>query len=96
MTDTQVAFWLVSAGIVEVIAVFIAIFVVFPSDNDWHTLLKAGFALMVLGLVVQIVRSIHYLEHGYYPIDVYFPMWITKDIGASLLIYYFAFVHPKK
>jgi hypothetical protein len=95
MTDYQVAFWLSAVGIVEVMAVLVAVFVVFTSENDWHPLLKLGFAFMVFGLVVQVVRSLHYLQHGHYPVDVYFPMWITKDIGAIMLIYYFAFIHPK-
>lgn len=95
MIDAQVSFWLIAMGILELIAVFVAIFVVFPSGYNLHPLLKTGFAFMVFGLVVQLIRSSHYLEFGAYPVDVYFPLWITKDIGAALLIYYFAFLHSK-
>jgi hypothetical protein len=96
MTDSQIAFWLVTMGVIELIAVFIAVFVVFPSDNGMHIIQKVGFATMVFGLVVQLIRSVHYLHHGAYPIDKIFPMWITKDIGACVLIYYYSFIFPKK
>ena len=95
MTDMQVAFWLIVIGALGMAAVFVAVFILFPSATDWHWMLKTGIALMVFGLVVRIVRTLHYLEHGHYPVDIYFPMWATKDIGASILIYYFTFVHPK-
>lgn len=96
MNDKQVAIWLAIILVFEVIAIFMAFIYVFAkADNGLHILLKIGFASMVFGLVVQVVRSIHYLDVGYYPIDKVFPMWATKDIGACLLIYYFAFIHPK-
>lgn len=97
MTDTQIAFWLIFAGFFEIIAVVVALFVVFPDEEqNLHIVLKAGFAIMVMGIVVQIIRSTHYLQHGHYPIDYIFPMWITKDIGASVMIYYYAFIHGKQ
>lgn len=96
MTDQQVAFWLVAMGAVELVAVVVAIFVVFPAGQELHQVLKLGFAVMSFGLVVQLVRSLHYLQHGVYPIDSVFPMWITKDVGASILIFYFAFIHGKQ
>lgn len=96
MTDQQIAFWLITAGVFEIAAIFIAIFVVFPSEElCLHPVLKFGFALTVFGLVVQIIRSTHYLQHGYYPVDVIFPMWVTKDLGISAIVFYFAFLHPK-
>lgn len=96
MTDYQVAFWLIFMGIIEILAVGAAIFFVFPSENKMHWLLKTGFAFMVFGLLVQVVRSTHYLHVGSYPIDHIFPMWLTKDIGASLLITYYAFVYHRE
>ena len=96
MTDQQIAFWLITAGVFEIAAIFIAIFVVFPSEEyQLHPMLKFGFALIVMGLVVQIIRSTHYIQHGYYPVDRIFPMWLVKDIGACILIWYFAYLHPK-
>lgn len=95
MTDIQVAFWLTLMGGVEIIAVFVAIFYVFLKDSGLHPVQKTGFALMVFGLVVQVVRSLYYLQHGSYPIDVHFPLWIMKDIGASVLIFYYAFLYKR-
>lgn len=93
MTDQQVTFWLIAMGAVELVAVFVALFYVFLGDKGLHTVQKVGFAIMVFGLVVQLVRSLHYLQHGSYPVDHVFPMWITKDIGACILIYYYSFIH---
>lgn len=95
MNDAQVAVWLTIALVFQVVSIFVAFIYVFAKPEGLHTLLKIGFASMVFGLVVQIVRSIHYLDNGFYPIDRYFPMWLTKDIGIMLCIYYFAFIHRK-
>lgn len=93
MNDAQVAVWLTVVMFFEVIAVCVAFFYVFAQDDaHMHVVQKIGFAFMVFGLVVQVVRSMHYLDFGYYPIDRYFPMWITKDIGAIILIYYYSFI----
>jgi hypothetical protein len=96
MNDKMVAMWLSIALVFQVIAIFTAFIYVFAkADNGMHVMLKTGFALSVFGLVVQIVRSIHYLDAGYYPIDHYVPIWLSKDIGIMILIWYFSFVHPK-
>lgn len=97
MNDKQVAMWLSIMLVIELVAVFVAFIYVFARDSGHlHIVQKVGFASMVFGLVVQAVRSIHYLEHGFYPVDKIFPMWITKDIGACILIYYYSFIHPKR
>lgn len=96
MNDIQIAVWLSVALVFQVIAIFVAFINVFAKPNDFHWLLKAGIASMVFGLVVQIVRSIHYLDNGSYPVDRYFPMWLTKDIGIMLMIYFFAFIDKRK
>lgn len=94
MTDNQVAFWLVIMLFAQVYAIGLAFIYVFPNESSHlHILQKLGFTLLVFGLVVQIIRSVHYLNLGHYPIDVVFPMWVTKDLGACLLIYYYAKVH---
>ena len=96
MTDKQVAFWLITVLAFELVAVIVAMFCIFLRDNPpMHLTQKVGFALIVCGLVVQVVRSLHYIEYGNYPIDAVFPLWIFKDIGACVLIYYYAFVYPK-
>ena len=96
MNDKMVAVWLMVALVFQVIAIFTAFIYVFAKhDNGMHVMLKTGFALSVFGLVVQIVRSIHYLDAGYYPIDHYVPIWLSKDIGIMILVYYFSFIHSK-
>lgn len=91
MSDAQVSFWLVTMGIVDGVAVVIAMFVLFTNDSPLAPMQKIGIAFLVMGLVVQLSRSGHYLIHGFYPIDRYFPLWITKDVGAAILIYYYSF-----
>lgn len=96
MNDKQVAMWLAIMLVIELAAVFVAFVYVFARDSGHlHVVQKVGFSFMVFGLVVQVVRSIHYLENGYYPIDRFFPMWITKDIGACVLIFYYSFLHKR-
>ena len=66
---------------------------VFISGQDMHILQKVGFALLVFGLVVQVVRSVHYLEFGSYPIDRHVPLWLAKDVGIMVLIFFYSFIH---
>jgi hypothetical protein len=96
MSDAQVAMWLTISMVASFFFIGIAFVFVFISGQDMHILQKVGFALLVFGLVVQVVRSVHYLEFGSYPIDKHFPMWLTKDLGIMALIYYYSFIHPKR
>jgi hypothetical protein len=96
MTDSMLAFWLIVTGVMGVVAVLVAVMVIFPRDNELHQVLKVGIAFGVFGLLVQVVRTLHYLEFGSYPVDIGVPLWATKDIGFALIVYYFAFIHPKK
>jgi len=95
MSDTQVAMWLTLSMVASFFFIAIAFVYVFISGQDMHILQKVGFALLVFGLVVQVVRSVHYLRFGVYPTDHYFPMWLTKDLGIMALIYYYSFIRPK-
>jgi hypothetical protein len=95
MDAAQVVMWLVISMISSFFFIGIAFVYVFISGNRMHIIQKVGFALLVFGLVVQVVRTIHFLDVGSYPIDHYFPMWLTKDIGIMVLIYFYAFINPK-
>ena len=95
MSDTQIAMWLTLSMVASFFFIGIAFVFVFISGQDMHILQKVGFALLVFGLVVQVVRTVHYLEFGSYPVDHYFPMWLTKDLGIMALIYYYSFINPK-
>jgi hypothetical protein len=96
MTDTMLAFWLILTGVIGVFAVLVALLIIFPSDNSLHPMLKVAIVCGVFGLLVQVIRTSHYLEFGSYPVDIGVPLWAAKDIGFSLIVYYYAFVHPKK
>ena len=97
MNDAQLAMWLGLMLAVSSVFIVIAFVFVFVRQNEsMHILQKIGFASLVFGLVVQCLRTLHFFEHGFYPIDRYFPLWITKDIGICVLIYYYSFIHPKR
>lgn len=96
MSEAVVTLWLLLITGFDLLAVCVAIFVLFPAATDWHWQLKWGIALGVAGLVVQVTRTLYFTEHGVYPLDVWFPQWSLKDVGLTLLIYYFTFTHPKE
>jgi hypothetical protein len=95
MNDAQVAMWLTISMVASFFFIAIAFVFVFISGQEMHILQKVGFALLVFGLVVQVVRSVHYLQFGFYPIDKYFPLWLTKDVGIMVLIFFYSFLYPK-
>jgi hypothetical protein len=83
--------------VIELIAVFVVAFLAFSGFfTDMRMLSKIGIFVMTMGLMVQIMRSLHYFEFGAYPTDTLFPLWITKDIGASLIIFDLALLHFRK
>ena len=89
--------WLMSILVMELIAVFVVAFLAFTGFfTDMRMLSKIGIFVMTMGLMVQIMRSLHYFEFGAYPTDTLFPLWITKDIGASLIIFDLALLHFRK
>jgi hypothetical protein len=89
--------WLMSILVMELIAVFVVAFLAFSGFfTDMRMLSKIGIFVMTMGLMVQIMRSLHYFEFGAYPTDTLFPLWITKDIGASLIIFDLALLHFRK
>ena len=89
--------WLMSILVIELIAIFLVAFLAFVGFfTDMRMLSKIGIFVMTMGLMVQIMRSLHYFEYGAYPIDTFFPLWITKDIGASIIIFDLALLHFRK
>ena len=95
MDAAQVAMWLTISMVSSFFFIAIAFIYVFMSGQDMHIIQKVGFALLVFGLVVQVVRTVHYLNVGSYPVDHYVPLWLSKDIGIMVLIYFYAFIYPK-
>jgi hypothetical protein len=89
--------WLMSILLIEMIAIFMVAFLAFTGFfTEMRMLSKIGIFVMTMGLMVQIMRSLHYFEFGAYPVDTFFPLWITKDIGASLIIFDLAILYFRK
>jgi hypothetical protein len=89
--------WLLSVLVLELIAIAIVAFLAFSGFfTQMRMLSKIGIFVMTTGLMVQIMRSLHYFEYGSYPTDTLFPLWITKDIGASIIIFDLAMLHFRK
>ena len=47
----------------------------------------AGMAMLTMGLFVQVGRTHHYLKFDKYPVDEWFPFWVLKDIGGSIMLF---------
>jgi hypothetical protein len=89
--------WLLSVLVIELFAILTVAFLAFSGFfTEMRMLSKIGIFVMTMGLMVQIMRSLHYFEYGSYPIDTLFPLWITKDIGASIIIFDLALLHFKR
>lgn len=92
MTDFQIVTWLTIMLVVGAIAIASMLAFAFTGDiKKLPKLLSTGLIILTVGLFVQIIRSMHYFEFGKYPVDYIFPMWVLKDLGGSLIIYYFVF-----
>jgi len=92
-----VVHWLMAILVMELIAVFLVAFLAFSGFfTDMRMLSKIGIFVMTTGLMVQVMRSLHFFEFGVYPVDTFFPLWITKDIGASIIIFDLALLHFRK
>jgi len=89
--------WLLSVLVLELFAILTVAFLAFSGFfHKMRILSKIGIFVMTTGLMVQIMRSLHYFEYGSYPVDTLFPLWITKDIGASIIIFDLALLHFKR
>lgn len=89
--------WLLSVLVLELIAILTVAYLAFSGFfTGMRILSKVGIFVMTSGLMVQIMRSLHYFEYGSYPVDTFFPLWITKDIGASIIIFDLAMLHFRK
>jgi hypothetical protein len=84
----NVGAWLLAVLIIELVAILLVAYLSFSGFfHGMRILAKIGVWVMTTGLIVQIMRSLHYFEFGAYPIDTIFPLWVTKDIGASLIVF---------
>ena len=84
----NVGAWLLAVLIIELVAIGLVAYLSFTGFFEPMRLLaKVGIWVMTVGLMVQIMRTLHFFEFGAYPVDTIFPMWVTKDLGASLLVF---------
>ena len=89
--------WLLSVLIIELVAILTVAFLAFSGFfSDMRMFSKIGIFVMTSGLMVQIMRTLYFLDYGSYPVDTFFPLWITKDIGASIIIFDLAILHFKR
>ena len=89
--------WLLSVLIIELVAILTVAFLAFSGFfSDMRMFSKIGIFVMTTGLMVQIMRTLYFLDYGSYPVDTFFPLWITKDIGASIIIFDLAILHFKR
>jgi len=92
-----VTYWLITVLIIELIAILTVAFLAFSGFfSDMRMFSKIGIFVMTTGLIVQIMRTLYYLDYGSYPVDTFFPLWITKDIGASIIIFDLALLRFRK
>ena len=84
----SIAQWLLVVMVIETVAILCAAWLAFGGFfRGMRLLAKIGIFLMTMGLMVQVTRTLFFVEHGYAPVDSFFPMWATKDIGSSILIF---------
>lgn len=49
--------------------------------------MAVGLYLSTIGLIAQVGRTNHYLKFNAYPLDEWFPVWVLKDVGISIMIF---------
>ena len=92
-----VTYWLITILIIELIAILTVAFLAFSGFfSDMRMFSKIGIFVMTTGLMVQIMRTLYFIDYGSYPVDSFFPLWITKDIGASIIVFDLALLHFRK
>jgi len=92
-----VTYWLITILIIELIAILTVAFLAFSGFfSDMRMFSKIGIFVMTTGLIVQIMRTLYFIDYGSYPVDTFFPLWITKDIGASIIVFDLALLHFRK
>lgn len=94
MSHELVALWLVVVLCLSIPAIVIGFFtslkyplLEYLTDPFCAKVFKTGLYLGLMGLCVQTYRSFYYFQHDFYPIDVFFPTWATKDIGYCFIIF---------
>ena len=93
----SVLYWLIAVLIIELIAILTVAYLAFSGFFlDMRMFSKIGIFVLTTGLIVQIMRTLYFIDYGSYPVDSFFPLWITKDIGASIIVFDLALLHFRK
>lgn len=58
----------------------------------WH---KVGLITAAFGLLAQGVRNVQFLVTGISPSDADAPFWVLKDVGISLIAFFYAYIGYK-
>lgn len=91
MSEATVKAWLLVMMAVSIPAILLVFFSSLSQNaHNLDVAYKVAILLCTFGLVVQCVRSVYFFSNGSYPVDNFFPLWITKDIGIVILIFRFA------
>ena len=59
----------------------------------WH---RVGLMITATGLIGQTYRSFVALFYGFQPTDTEMPFWVFKDLGITVLCFYYLFLFCKK
>lgn len=87
----EIKFWLFVVLLIEVPAIAMVAMhrqlrpMLYAMGFDWR--MMVGIYMLTAGLFVQVGRTYNYFKFGAYPVDEWFPMWVLKDIGGSIMLY---------
>ena len=87
----EIKLWLILVLLVEVPAIaMVAMHIHLRAAlyrMGFDRLMLVGMAMLTMGLFVQVGRTNHYLKFDKYPVDEWFPFWVLKDIGGSIMLF---------
>jgi hypothetical protein len=87
----EIKIWLTLALLIEVPAIAMVVLhtplLKHLKAVGLNWVMAVGLYLSTIGLVAQVGRTNHYLKFGVYPVDEWFPVWVLKDIGISIIIF---------
>lgn len=87
----EIKLWLTLALLIEVPAIAMVVlhtpFMQRLKAIGFGRLMLTGIYLATIGLCAQVGRTNHYIKFDVYPVDEWFPVWVLKDIGLSIILY---------
>ena len=87
----EIKIWLVLVLLIEVPAIAMVVLhaplMRLMRAIGFGRLMAVGVYLSTIGLIAQVGRTNHYLKFNVYPVDEWFPVWVLKDVGLSIIIF---------